>query len=189
MILWIKLIGRSLCLGLCWTATYFASASEQKRNEDGCLLGFSAVQSGRSLLTFQRSLLPPSPGRWVERSPPVFAAGSVRYSCLPASRGALGHGLHRLCLNPPLVTSFEGHHSRAIGANCVRTLRSSLPVKTHLCSTVHNTSVYNKFDSNRAAGSSSACCIVSTCGIAVEEDTCVVSTSHQLSERKQQVAF
>jgi hypothetical protein len=32
MIVWIKLIGRSLCLGLSWTATYFLSASGQKRN-------------------------------------------------------------------------------------------------------------------------------------------------------------
>jgi hypothetical protein len=31
--------------------------------EDGCLLGCSAVLSGRSLPTFQRSLLPPSSGR------------------------------------------------------------------------------------------------------------------------------
>jgi hypothetical protein len=31
-----------------------------RNNEDGCLLGCSAVQSGRSLPTFQRSLLPPS---------------------------------------------------------------------------------------------------------------------------------
>jgi hypothetical protein len=38
-----------------------------------------------------------------ERSPSVFATVSVRYSSVPASRGALGHGLHRLCLNPPLV--------------------------------------------------------------------------------------
>jgi hypothetical protein len=53
MILWIKLIGRSLCLGLCRTATYFLSASGQKKN-----------------------------------SPSVFATGSVRYSCVPASRGA-----------------------------------------------------------------------------------------------------
>jgi hypothetical protein len=40
-----------------------------------------------------------------ERSPSVFATSSVRYSCVPASRGALGHGLHHLCLNPPLVTT------------------------------------------------------------------------------------
>jgi hypothetical protein len=32
--------------------------------EDGCLLGCSTVQSGRSLPTFQSSLLPPSSGRW-----------------------------------------------------------------------------------------------------------------------------
>jgi hypothetical protein len=31
--------------------------------EDGCLLGCSAVLSGRSLPTFRRSLLPPSSGR------------------------------------------------------------------------------------------------------------------------------
>jgi hypothetical protein len=30
----------------------------------GCLLGYCAVQSGRSLLTFRRCLLPPSSGRW-----------------------------------------------------------------------------------------------------------------------------
>jgi hypothetical protein len=30
---------------------------------DGCLLGCSAVHTGRSLLRFQRSLLPPSSGR------------------------------------------------------------------------------------------------------------------------------
>jgi hypothetical protein len=35
--------------------------------EDGCVLGCSAVKSGRSLPTFQRSLLPPSSGRWVSR--------------------------------------------------------------------------------------------------------------------------
>jgi hypothetical protein len=33
--------------------------------EDGCPLGCSAVQSGRSLPTFHRSLLPPSSGRWL----------------------------------------------------------------------------------------------------------------------------
>jgi hypothetical protein len=67
MILWLKLIGRSLCLGLCWTATYFLFASGQKRNVLLCLL-----------------------------------LVALRYSCVPASRGAVGHGLHRLCLNPPL---------------------------------------------------------------------------------------
>jgi hypothetical protein len=41
-----------------------------------------------------------------ERSPSVFATGSVRYSCVLASRGALGHGLHRLCLNPPLCARY-----------------------------------------------------------------------------------
>jgi hypothetical protein len=35
-------------------------------DEDGCLVGCSAMLSGRSLQTFQRSLLPPSSGR----SPP-----------------------------------------------------------------------------------------------------------------------
>jgi hypothetical protein len=43
-----------------------------------------------------------------ERSPSVFAAGSVRYSCVPASRGALCRGLQRLCLNPPLSTGETG---------------------------------------------------------------------------------
>jgi hypothetical protein len=33
--------------------------------EDGCLLGCSAVWTGVSLPTFQRSVLPPSSGRWV----------------------------------------------------------------------------------------------------------------------------
>jgi hypothetical protein len=37
--------------------------------EDGCLLGYSAVLSGRSLPTFQRSLLPPSPWRWRQQEP------------------------------------------------------------------------------------------------------------------------
>jgi hypothetical protein len=32
--------------------------------EDGCLLGCNTMQSGRSLPAFQRSLLPPSSGRW-----------------------------------------------------------------------------------------------------------------------------
>jgi hypothetical protein len=32
---------------------------------------------------------------------PVFATSSVARS--PLNRGALGHGLHRLCLNPPLL--------------------------------------------------------------------------------------
>jgi hypothetical protein len=57
-----ELIGRSLCLGLCWTATYF----------------FIRFRTEKT----------------------VFATGSVRHNCVPASRGALG--LHRLCLNPPL---------------------------------------------------------------------------------------
>jgi hypothetical protein len=35
--------------------------------EEGCLLGCSTVKSGRSLPTFQRSLLPPSSGQWVRR--------------------------------------------------------------------------------------------------------------------------
>jgi hypothetical protein len=38
-----------------------------------------------------------------ERSPPVFVTGSVRYSYVPATRGAPDHGLDRLCLNPPLL--------------------------------------------------------------------------------------
>jgi hypothetical protein len=68
MILWIKLLGLSLCLGLCWTAAYFILFRTEK-----------------------------------ERSPSVFATGSLRYSCVPASRGALGHGPPHLYLNPPLV--------------------------------------------------------------------------------------
>jgi hypothetical protein len=43
-----------------------------------------------------------------ELSPSVSAVGSVRYSCVPASCGALHHGLHRLCLNPPLVYCVRG---------------------------------------------------------------------------------
>jgi hypothetical protein len=44
-----------------------------------------------------------------ERSPSMFATGSVRYSCEPASRGALGRGLLRLCLNPPLAIIINWH--------------------------------------------------------------------------------
>jgi hypothetical protein len=42
--------------------------SNCKANEDGCILGCSTVLSGRSLLMFQRSLLPPSSGWWVSRA-------------------------------------------------------------------------------------------------------------------------
>jgi hypothetical protein len=35
-----------------------------EEEEDGCLLGCSAVYSGRSLPMFQRSLLPPSSARY-----------------------------------------------------------------------------------------------------------------------------
>jgi hypothetical protein len=40
--------------------------------EDGCLLGYNAVQSGRSLTTFQRCLLPPSSGWLVTQKTAIF---------------------------------------------------------------------------------------------------------------------
>jgi hypothetical protein len=49
-----------------------------------------------------------------DRSPSVFAAGSVRYICVPASRWALGHGLHRLCLNLHLVTTQKTDVERSV---------------------------------------------------------------------------
>jgi hypothetical protein len=48
----------------CNTATLALDHVNEMFSEDGCLLGCSAVYSGRSLQTFQRSLLPPSSGRW-----------------------------------------------------------------------------------------------------------------------------
>jgi hypothetical protein len=44
------------------------SSEDQNRNEDGCLLGCCAVESGRNWPTFQRCLLPPSSGWWVSRA-------------------------------------------------------------------------------------------------------------------------
>jgi hypothetical protein len=57
---------------------------------NGCLLGCSAVQSGGSLPTFQRSLLPPSSGRWVINTMLViFFRLSCRKTCssYPRRRG------------------------------------------------------------------------------------------------------
>jgi hypothetical protein len=57
-----------------------------------------------------------------ERSP-VFATGSARYSCVPASRGALGHGLYRQCLNPSLVLILRFLDGRRKG-KCLRIARN-----------------------------------------------------------------
>jgi hypothetical protein len=46
--------------------------------EDGRLLGCSAVKTGRRLLTFQRSVLAPSSGRWVTSETSVNSYQSTR---------------------------------------------------------------------------------------------------------------
>jgi hypothetical protein len=75
MILWIKLIGRSLCLGPCWTATYFLSVSGQKRKVLlMCLL----------LVAWGIIACPPRAGPLKPRDPKA---------------------MYRLFLNPPLYTT------------------------------------------------------------------------------------
>jgi hypothetical protein len=57
----------------------------RKKRKDDCLLGCCAVQSGRSLPTLQRCLLPPSSGRWVHRATTqtvIFILAAVRMSDL-----------------------------------------------------------------------------------------------------------
>jgi hypothetical protein len=44
-------------------STCESTRRQNSEQEDGCILGCCAVQSGRSLPTFQRYLLPPSSGR------------------------------------------------------------------------------------------------------------------------------
>jgi hypothetical protein len=47
--------------------------------EDGCLLGCSAVYSGRSLPTFQRSLLPPSLHGAITKKTAIFYVNDIFY--------------------------------------------------------------------------------------------------------------
>jgi hypothetical protein len=66
--------------------------------EDGCLLGCSAVQSGRSLPTFQRSLLPPSPGYCSQEEEPscIFVWWSVHKTYGAVSVALLTHPYAKL---------------------------------------------------------------------------------------------
>jgi hypothetical protein len=116
-----------------------------------------------------------------ERSPSVFATGSVRYSCVPASRGALGHGLHRLCLNRPVdvhaglfnmnvvLSGIVQERQQGACANCIMNLLfcSSvfLPPVLFLvtseqdCSDFYQKAVSNAFESSLCLHCNSLVCV------------------------------
>jgi hypothetical protein len=70
------------------SSSFRIRGSQGSEHRGGCVLCCSAVQAGRSLPTFERCLLPPSPGRWSgssARAPNLIISNSA--SCT-----------HRLCV-------------------------------------------------------------------------------------------
>jgi hypothetical protein len=76
---------------------------KREKFEDGCLLGKSAMLSGRSLPTFQRSLLPSSSGRFREKLLEIVS-NLKRWNFLPRTSG-YGGGRLKSCV--PFVMTDE----------------------------------------------------------------------------------
>jgi hypothetical protein len=128
-----SLLGPNILLRTLFSNTlkYDISGSHGGEHIDGYLLGCCAVWSGRSLLTFQRYLLPPSSGR----------CGYKRFSwqCLISS-DELPYSAVSELVEMNMWSNLFTHESEILSfpceVNCVRDVLSGLPSYQYICTVV-----------------------------------------------------